>query len=93
MSTMVIGITLFGMILGQFFKCFVLIPACGLAIVLVLINPAHSSLLGLFVQIVLVNTCLQIGYFGGGLATHNFRLARMTNERHVSRMSRGDARR
>jgi hypothetical protein len=46
-----------------------------LAIALVLANPAHieRSLLGLFVQIVMVNPCLQIGYVGGGLVAHNFR--------------------
>src|SRR5947208_2482789 len=32
----VLVVVLFGMILGQFFKCFVLIPASGLAIILVL---------------------------------------------------------
>ena len=59
----VVGI-LFGMSLGQFFKCFVLIPAGGLAIILVLANPAHieHSLLGWFLQIVVLITSLQIGY-------------------------------
>ena len=64
----VVGI-LFGMILGQFFKCFVPIPASGLAIILVLANPAHieHSLLGWFLQIVVLITSLQIGYVVGGL--------------------------
>jgi hypothetical protein len=71
----VVGV-LFGMALGQFFKCFVLIPACGLACVLVLASPAHmdDSLLGLFVQIVVLIISLQIGYFVG-LVARDFRLA------------------
>jgi len=39
MGILVVGGILFGMILGRFFKWFVLIPACGLAAVLVQINP------------------------------------------------------
>jgi hypothetical protein len=64
----VVGI-LFGMILGQFFKCFVLIPASGLTIILVLANPAHieHSLLGWFLQIVVLITSLQIGYLVGAV--------------------------
>jgi hypothetical protein len=68
----IVGI-LFGMILGQFFKCFVLFPAYGLAIVLVLASPAHmdksldSSLLGSLLQIVALITSLQIGYVIGSV--------------------------
>ena len=59
----ILVVVLFGMGLGQFFKCFVLIPASGLAIILVLANPAHieHSLL------VVLITSLQIGYVVGGL--------------------------
>ena len=72
----VVGI-LFGMILGQFFKCFVLIPASGLAIILVLANPAHieHSLLGWFLQIVVLITSLQIGYVVGGLVAFPLHLS------------------
>ena len=65
----ILVVVLFGMGLGQFFKCFVLIPASGLAIILVLANPAHieHSLLGWFLQIVVLITSLQIGYVAGGL--------------------------
>ena len=58
MGILVVGGVLFGIILGQFFKSFVLIPAGGLAIVLVLINPAHmeNSLLGWFIQFVVLTT-------------------------------------
>ena len=69
MGILVVVSILFGMSLGQFFKCFVLIPASGLAIILVLANPAHieHSLLGWFLQIVVLITSLQIGYVAGGL--------------------------
>jgi hypothetical protein len=64
---------LFGMILGQFFKCYVLFPACGLAIVLVLASPLNidNSLLGSFLQFVVLTVSLQIGYVAG-LVTGNF---------------------
>ena len=76
MGILVVGGILFGMILGRFFKWFVLIPACGLAAVLVLINPAHmaNSLLGGFFQFGVLTTSLQIGYVVG-LVASNFRRA------------------
>ena len=62
---------LFGMILGQFFKCYVLVPACGLAVVVVLTSPAHmdNSLLGSFLSFVVLNTSLQVGYVVGFVAS------------------------
>jgi hypothetical protein len=76
MGILVVGGVLFGIILGQFFKWYALIPAYWLAIVLVLINPAHmeNSLLGGFVQFVVLTTSLQIGYVVG-LVASNFRPA------------------
>jgi hypothetical protein len=58
---------LFGLILGHLFKCFVLIPASGLAALLVLTNPAQmeGSFLGSIAQIVVLITSLQIGYVVG----------------------------
>ncbi len=68
----IVGV-LFGIVLGQFFKCYVLIPACGLAIVLVLAGPAHmnSNLLDLFLHFVVLTTSIQIGYVVG-LVVGNF---------------------
>ena len=76
MGILVVDGALFGMILGQFFKCFILFPACGLASLLALANPAHmeSGLLGWFVQTVLLSTSLQIGCVVG-LVARNFRPA------------------
>jgi hypothetical protein len=76
MGILVIVGVLFGMILGQFFKCFVLFPACGLAIVLVLASPAHmdTSLLGSFLQFIVLTTSIQIGYVVG-FVTCNFHSA------------------
>ena len=76
MGILVVGGILFGMILGRFFKWFVLIPACGLAAVLVLINPVHmeNSLLSWFFQFVVLTASLQIGYVVG-LVAPNFRRA------------------
>ena len=73
MGILVIVGVLFGMILGQFFKCFVLFPAYGLAIVLVLASPSYmeNSPLGGFFQFVVLTTSLQIGYVIGSV-TSNF---------------------
>jgi hypothetical protein len=67
MGILIVGAALFGMILGQFFKCYVLIPACGLAIVLALVFLARTEpgLLRWFLQIYVVTTSLQIGYAVG----------------------------
>ena len=78
MGILVVGGVLFGMIFGQFFKWFVLIPACGLAAVLVLINPAHmeNSLLGWFFQFGVLTLSLQIGYVVGLIAPNFHRASR-----------------
>ena len=69
MGILVVEGGLFGMILGQFFKFFILFPACGFAIVLVLTNAQmEDNLLSSFVQIVALITSLQIGYVVGLVA-------------------------
>jgi hypothetical protein len=77
----IVGV-LFGVVLGQFFKCYVLFPACGLAIVLVLADPAHinSNLLDLFLHFVVLTTSIQIGYVVG-LVVGNFHPEPMRSKR------------
>jgi len=71
MGLLILGGVLFGMILGRFFRWFVLVPVCGLASVLVLANPAHmDGFLGRLLQIAVVSVSLQIGYLVG-LAARN----------------------
>lgn len=67
---------LFGMILGQFFKCYILVPAYGLAVVVVLASRAHmdNSLLDSLLQFVVLTTSLQIGYLVGLAAGNSHRL-------------------
>jgi hypothetical protein len=63
MAILIVGGILLGMILGQFFKWYVLVPACGIVIVLVLVNPVYmGGFLSWFLQVVAVTTSLQIGY-------------------------------
>jgi hypothetical protein len=72
MAILIVGGILLGMILGQFFKWYVLVPACGIVIVLVLVNPAYmGGFLSWFLQVVAVTTSLQIGYVVG-LVSRNF---------------------
>jgi hypothetical protein len=72
MSMLAVVGVLFGIILGQFFKFFVLIPASGLATFLVLTNPMQTdSVWGWFIQFAAATTTLQIGYVIG-LVARNF---------------------
>jgi hypothetical protein len=86
MGMLAIGGVLFGMIIGQFFKCYVLFPACGLAIGLVLANSGHmdNSLLASFLHFVVLTTCIQIGYVIGLVAGNFRRAVRRTSGSTVS---------
>ena len=72
MSILVVGGVLFGMVLGQFFKWFVLFPAFGFAVILALTSSMHvdNSLLGSFLGFLALITSIQIGYVAG-LILHN----------------------
>jgi len=67
MAVIIIGGVLFGTILGRFFKIFVLVPASALAIVLVVASPtsAENSLWYSVLEIGVLVTSLQVGYFVG----------------------------
>jgi hypothetical protein len=73
MSILVVGGVLVGLIFGQFFKVYVLVPVSAIAFILVLTNPAHmeSGLLGWFLQAATATISLQIGYILG-LFGHSF---------------------
>jgi len=73
MAMLLIGTALFGLLLGRFFKVFVLIPTCCFALVLAFAGPTlgYESLTYSFVEIVLIMASLQIGYFIA-LASRNF---------------------
>ena len=95
MGTLAIGSVLFGIFIGKFFKWPVLVPAFGLVIAFVVINPAHTerTLQILFCQTAVSIVCLQIGYVIG-LLTLNFDRApkrpkniinRSPDDRHIYR--------
>ena len=65
MTTLLIATALFGLILGRFFKVYVLIPTCGFALALAFAGPTlgYDSVTYSFVEIVLILASLQIGYF------------------------------
>jgi hypothetical protein len=63
MATLAFASVLVGMILGRFFKWTVLVPACGLAVVLVMANPVYADgSPSRILQIVIVIASLQLGY-------------------------------
>jgi hypothetical protein len=64
MAMLLIATALFGLVLGRFFKVYVLIPACGFAVVLAFAGPTLGYLSAYsLVDITLIMTSLQIGYF------------------------------
>jgi len=73
MAILLIATALLGLVLGRFFKVYVLVPTCGFAWVLAFAGPTlgYKSLTYSFVEIVLIMTSLQIGYFVA-LASKNF---------------------
>jgi len=69
---LVVAGVLFGIILGRFFKWYILGPASVVGGLVVLANPAQMDnfILGWFVQFILLTTSLQIGFLVG-LFTQN----------------------
>jgi hypothetical protein len=65
MAMLLIATAVFGLVLGRFFKVYVLIPTCGFAVVLAFAGPTLGYDLSTYslVDITLIMTSLQIGYF------------------------------
>jgi hypothetical protein len=65
MAMLLIATALFGLVLGRFFKVYVLIPTCGFAVVLAFAGPPLGYDLSTYslVDVTLIMTSLQIGYF------------------------------
>ena len=65
MATLLIATALFGLVLGRFFKVYILIPTCVIALALALAGPTlgFHSLPYSFMEVILVLASLQIGYF------------------------------
>ena len=76
MSLFVVGTALVvGILLGRFFKIFVLVPASALAIVLVVASPtSENSLWYSILEIGVIVTSLQVGYVFGVSSHQNFTL-------------------
>jgi hypothetical protein len=58
---------LVGVVLGLRFKMFVLVPAIGLALAMVVVNGAGAGTWQLVGTMVVVATSLQLGYVGGSI--------------------------
>jgi hypothetical protein len=65
MATLLIATALFGLVLGRFFKVYILIPTCVIALALALAGPTlgFHSLPYSFIGLLLILASLQIGYF------------------------------
>jgi hypothetical protein len=72
MGILFIGGVLFGTILGRFFKVFILVPICGLAVVLALAKPnlVDQSLVRSLVQIIGLVASIQFGYVLGAVSSN-----------------------
>ncbi len=75
---------LLGLALGRFFRVYVLVPGCALAIVLAMSGPQTlaSSIFGSLLQVAVVVAALQAGYVASLIFAHHPialpRLRRMT---------------
>jgi hypothetical protein len=67
MGILVIGGVLFGTVLGRFFRVYILVPACGSAIILALARPslAGQGLVRTLIEIGALIAGLQFGYVIG----------------------------
>lgn len=72
MAIIIIGGVLFGTILGRFFKVFILVPTCVLAIVAVLAKPGLSEIAWTqsLLEMAALIVSIQVGY-AVGLAASN----------------------
>ena len=67
MGILILAGLLFGAVLGQFFKWFILFPAAALAVLLIVASPANMdhSFLGSLLQFGALSVSLQVGYVFG----------------------------
>ena len=93
MGILVVAGVLFGIILGRFFKWYILGPASAVGGLVVLANPAQMDnlILGWFVQFIVLTTSLQIGFLVG-LFTQNLPHAPQRSE-FVDHLDEGPAKR
>lgn len=71
MITLLLGVALFGLILGRFFRVYILIPTCGVAIILALTGPAFidQTFAASGLRIIELIASLQFGYVAGLVLT------------------------
>lgn len=74
MGILFIGGVLFGTILGRLFKVLILVPTCGIVVILALAKPSlvEQSLAQSALQIVVLVTSIQIGYMIGAVSHNMF---------------------
>jgi hypothetical protein len=71
MISVAIGGLMLGTVLGRFFKVWALVPALGVAfVIIVAVSAFHGSSVGVAVlECVVLATCLQVGYMFGLLSS------------------------
>ena len=72
MGILFVAGVLFGTILGRLFKVLILVPTCGVAIVLALAKPGlvDQSLAQSVLQVVVLITSIQFGYALGAVSSN-----------------------
>lgn len=90
MAIIIIGGALFGAVLGRFFKVFILVPTCALAVILILAKPGLADVpwTQSLLEIVVLIASLQIGYAVGLVASNTpvlLQSARKSWSPHASR--------
>ena len=86
MSTLILLATLLGAVLGMRFKVFILIPAIGFALIVILADgiARGTSVSGILIAAVIASSCLQIGYILSIITRYGIALARAGRLRKVS---------
>jgi uncharacterized membrane protein len=78
MSTLTLLATLLGAALGMKFRVFILIPAIGFALVVILTYGIErgTSVSGILIAVLVASSCLQVGYIFSIVARYGIALAR-----------------
>jgi len=78
MSTLILLATLLGAVVGMRFKVFIVFPAIGVALIVILAHgiARGTSVSGILIAVLVASSCLQVGYIFSLVARYGIALAR-----------------